>query len=41
MGAKLQAVLLVGVLMLTAYLVGMVATDGVRAWLESTPMGGM
>ena len=38
MGAKIEAVLLVAVVLLTGYLVGMVATDSVRAWLETMPV---
>lgn len=41
MGAKIEAVLLVAVVLFTGYLVGAVATDSVRAWLETTPIGGM
>lgn len=41
MGARIQAVVLVAVVLVTGYLVGMVATGAVRAWLETTVMGGM
>ena len=38
MSAKVEAVILVAVVLLTGYLVGMVATDSVRAWLEGMPV---
>lgn len=41
MGARIQAVLLVAVVMATGYLCGMVATGAVRAWLETSILGGM
>lgn len=42
MSAKLQAIALVAVVMLTGYLVGMVASEQVRVWWDSvSPMGGM
>jgi len=37
-GAKIEAIVLVAVVLLTGYLVGMVATDSVRAWLEAMPV---
>ena len=40
MGARVQAVLLVAVVLFTGYLCGVVATGAVRAWLETT-MGGL
>lgn len=38
MRVKLEAVLLVAVIMAVGYLCGMVATDSVRAWLETMPV---
>lgn len=38
MRVKLEAVLLVAVVMAVGYLCGMVATDSVRAWLETMPV---
>ena len=38
MRVKLEAILLVAIVMLTGYLVGLVATDSVRAWLEGMPV---
>lgn len=40
-GAMVRAFGYVLVVLFTGYLVGAVATGAVRAWLESTPMGGM
>ena len=37
-GARIQAVLLVAVVLVTGYLVGVVASDSVRAWLETMPV---
>ena len=41
MRVKLEAILLVAIVMAVGYLCGAVASDSVRAWLESTPIGGM
>ena len=38
MGARIQAIALVAIVLFTGYLVGMVATGAVRAWLEGMPL---